>query len=344
MIAGAHPAARRARLPRPSVCLHIPKTGSTWVDWFFNAADWLSLTRSLGLRRAALPCRASLELIRRIKRHGPAFGNLNCRTGDHHTGYAGLPESLRHLPKLAVLRDVEGWYASFHLYYTGVMKRTLLDEAVRLLVHGEERPLGAAARDALVANREAFRERWAREDAAARSGGAVSVGFLLWFQHHVRRPALMRSKLGVEAMPAGPGFLTCRAISMLFADPARILAMEPGAFEAYFAGGVWRRDLRCDWLLAHAGLAGMMVDRLGYDAEVVGYLKAQGGRRNSACPAGRERVLGALRTHEGFAAVRATERVYETCLLPLAGARLPARNARPGERPPRVTDSPHAAR
>ena len=70
-------------LPRPSICLHIPKTGSTWVDWIFNAADWLSLRRSFHSRRLAMPHRASLELVRRIKRHGPAFGNLNCRTGGH---------------------------------------------------------------------------------------------------------------------------------------------------------------------------------------------------------------------------------------------------------------------
>ena len=95
-------------LPRPSICPHIPRTGSTWVDWIFNAADRLSLRRSFHSRCLAMPHRASLELVRRIKRHGPAIGNQNCRTRDHHTGYAGLPEGLRHLPRLAVLRDLEG--------------------------------------------------------------------------------------------------------------------------------------------------------------------------------------------------------------------------------------------
>ena len=317
-------------LPRPSICLHIPKTGSTWVDWFFNAADWLSLRRRLGSRRLGMPGRASLELVRRIKRHGPAFGNLNCRTGDHHTGYAGLPESLRGLPKLAVLRDLQGWYASFHLYYTRVMKHTMLGDAVRMLVHGEDRPVGAAARGVLLANGREFRERFAREDAAAGCGGPVSVGFMLWFQQAVRRPVLMRSELGIDELPAGPGFLTCRAVSMLFEDPARVLRMEAGAFEAYFAGDAWLRDLRCDHLLANAGLAGglagVMVDRLGYDADVVAYLKAHGGRRNSAAAPARARVLRALRADEDFAAVRATEWVYETRLLPLAGAWSPARS------------------
>ena len=340
-------------LPHPSVCLHIPKTGSTWIDWIFNAADWLSLRRWFHSRRLAMPHRASLELVRRIKRHGPAFGNLNCRTGDRHTGYAGLPEGLRHLPKFAVLRDLEGWYASFHLYYTGVMKHTLLNEAVRLLVHGEDRPVGAVARAVLLANQQAFRERYAREDAATRSGGPVSVGFLLWFQQAVRLPVLMKSELGLDAMPAGPGFLTCRAIAMLFEDPARVLGMEAGAFEAYFAGGAWLQDLRCDYLLANAGLsdrlAGVMVDRLGYDADIVAYLKDHGGRRNSAPAADRDRVLRALRADERFAAVRDTEWVYETCLLPLAGTwfpgrDMPARSVRPGGVSPRPADDTGAAR
>ena len=317
-------------LPRPSICLHIPKTGSTWADWFFNAADWLELRRSFHVRRLAIPYRTSLELVRRIKRHGPAFGNLNCRTGDHHTGYAGLPEGLRHLPKIAVLRDLEGWYASFHLYYTGVMKRTLLSEAVRMLVHGEDRPVRAEARAVLHANADAFRERYVREDAAARSGGPVSVGFLLWFQRAVRLPFLMKSGFGLDAVPAGPGFLTCRAISMLFEDPAQVLSMEARQFEAYFAGGAWLRDLRCDYLLDNAGmsdqLAGVMVDRLGYDADIVAYLKTYGGRRNSAPASGRARVLRALRADEGFAAVRETERIYETRLLPLAGTWFPSRD------------------
>ena len=340
-------------LPRPSICLYIPKTGSTWADWFFNAADWLSLRRSFRSRRLTVPHRTSLELVRRIKRHGPAFGNLNCRTGDHHTGYAGLADGLRHLPKLAVLRDLEGWYASFHVYYTGVMKRTLLSEAVRLLVHGEDRPVGATARAVLLVNGQAFRERYAREDAAVRSGGPVSVGFLLWFQEAVRLPVLMKGQLGLDAMPAKPGFLTCRAISMLFENPARVLGMEAGAFEAYFANGAWLHDLRCDYLLASAGLsdrlAEVMVDRLGYDADIVAYLNAHGGRRNSAPAADRARVLGALRADEGFAAVRERERIYETCLLPLAGSwcparGMPARGVRAGGVSPRPADSPGATR
>ena len=129
--------------------------------------------------------------------------------------------------------------------------------------------------------------------------------------------------------------------------------MEAGAFEAYFAGGAWLQDLRCDCLFANAGLsdrlAEVMVERLGYDADIVAYLKAHGGRRNSAPAADRARVLCALRADERFAAMRETERVYETCLLPLAGTwfpvqAMPASSVRAGGVSPRPADSPGALR
>ena len=233
------------------------------------------------------------------------------------------------------------------------MKRTLLSEAGRMLVHGEDRPVGAAARAVLLANGEAFRERYAREDAATRSGGPVSVGFLLWFQQAVRLAVLMKWELGLDAMPAGAGFLTCRAIAMLFEDPVRVPGMEAGAFAAYCAGGAWLQDLRCDYLLANAGLshrfAGVMVDRLGYDADLVACLKAHGGRRNSAPAADRARVLRVLRAVERFAAMRETGRVHEICLLPLAGTWLPTqgmpvRRGRAGGLSPRMAAGPGVAR
>ena len=228
------------------------------------------------------------------------------------------------------------------------MKRTLLSEAVRMRVHGEDRPVGAAARAVLLANGQAF-----REDAATRAGGPVSVGFLLWFQHAVRMPVLMKSELGLDVIPAGPGFLTCRAIAMLFEDPARVPGMEHKSFEAYFAGGVWLQDLRRDYPLANAGLSdqrgAVMVGRLGYDADIVAYPKAHGRRRNCASAVDGARVRRVLRADERFAAMRESELVCETFLLPLAGAWLPdpgvqARSVRAGGVSPRPANSPGAAR
>ena len=233
------------------------------------------------------------------------------------------------------------------------MKRTLLSEAVRMRVHGEDRPVGAAAPVVLLANGQAFRERYAREDAATRAGGPVSVGFLLWFQHAVRLSVLMKSELGLDVILAGPGFLTCRAIAMLFEDPARVPGMEHKSFEAYFAGGVWLQDLRRDYPLANAGLSdqrgAVMVGRLGYDADIVAYPKAHGRRRSCPLAVDGARVRRELRADERFAAMRESELVCETFLLPLAGAWLPApgvpaRSVRAGSVSPRPANSPGAAR
>ena len=114
-IAGAR-SGRTAAVPSPSLCLNIPKTGSSFTSRFFDAADWLELRRRCGLGRLAAPNRASVELVRRIKRYGPGWGNLTCRFWDHHAGYSSLPSDLRRHPKLCTLRDLRGWYCSFYLY------------------------------------------------------------------------------------------------------------------------------------------------------------------------------------------------------------------------------------
>ena len=81
-------------LPRPSLCLNIPKTGSSFTSRFFDAADWLEVRRRCGLARLAVPNRAGIEIVRRIKRHGPAWGNLGCRSWHHHAGYRSLGSAI----------------------------------------------------------------------------------------------------------------------------------------------------------------------------------------------------------------------------------------------------------
>ena len=71
----------RAALPRPSVCLNVPKTGSQFMNRFFDAADWLHLKRACGLRRLEPAWRRSASgWSGGIKRHGIEFGNLNCQS------------------------------------------------------------------------------------------------------------------------------------------------------------------------------------------------------------------------------------------------------------------------
>ena len=59
---------RDPMLPRPSLCLNIPKTGSFWMRHVFDAADWLELKRRCGLGHRTPPRRASLEFVRMAKR------------------------------------------------------------------------------------------------------------------------------------------------------------------------------------------------------------------------------------------------------------------------------------
>ena len=78
-------------LPRPSLSLNIPKTGSSFTSRFFDAADWIQFRRRCGLTRLAVPNRAGIEIVWAIKSHGPAWGNLGGRSGDHHAGYLRDP-------------------------------------------------------------------------------------------------------------------------------------------------------------------------------------------------------------------------------------------------------------
>ena len=179
-------------MPRPSLCLNIPKTGSSFTSRFFDGADWLELRRRCGLGRLAAPNRASVEIVRRIKRYGPGWGNLTCRFWDHHAGYSSLPSDLRRHPKLCTLRDLRGWYCSFYLYYTTAMTDTLLWRAIRLLVGGDAtavRDRGAGA--ILSRHRRAFLERFRKEDAGAGSIGNLSMEFVVWFTGTVRLEVMM---------------------------------------------------------------------------------------------------------------------------------------------------------
>ena len=150
-------------MPRPSLCLNIPKTGSSFTSRFFDAADWLELRRRCGLGRLASPNRASVEIVRRIKRYGPGWGNLTCRFWDHHAGYSSLPSELRRHPKLCALRDLRSWYCSFYIYYPTAMTDNLLSCAIRLLVGGDPTAVRDRGTGAILSrHRRAFLERFRR--------------------------------------------------------------------------------------------------------------------------------------------------------------------------------------
>ena len=195
-------------MPIPSLCLNIPKTGSSFTSRFFDAADWLELRRRCGLGRLASPNRASVEIVRRIKHYGPGWGNLTCRFWDHHAGYSSLPSDLRRHPKLCALRDLRGWYCSFYIYNTTAMTDNLLSRAIRLLVGGDAtavRDRGAGA--ILSRHRRAFLERFRKEDAGAGSIGNLSMEFVVWFTGTVLLEVMMNRWVAWTAcLRRGRGF------------------------------------------------------------------------------------------------------------------------------------------
>ncbi len=322
-------------LPKPSLCLNIPKTGTSFMRQFFNAADWLEVRRLCGLNHCVLPLRPSLVAVEMLKRHGPAFGNLTCRAWDHHAGWSALPKSLRHLPGLCAMRDVESWYGSAFLYYTHAMKDTFLSRAIRLLVHGEECVGDPARRALLMRHRSAFMAKFEREEVSADSLHNLSVEFFLWFQRTIRVEALMRTWVGVEPPDHAVGFLTFRTITLLFDDPAKVLRMHADDFHGYFASGRYRQDVRCTFFLDFARLTdqlcAVMIEALGYTPEIVRFLRENLSRKNVSIEEQRPRVRADLARSPLFAQIREEEQMYERYLLPLAVGPSPAAGAWGGQ-------------
>ena len=311
-------------LPKPSLCLNIPKTGSSWMRHFFDAADWLELKRRCGLGHCTAPLRASLELVRMGKRYGPAWGNINCRARDHHAGYSSLPESIRRHPKLCSLRGIPSWYCSAFLFYTHVMKDTLLDRAIRLLVDGEECVRNENARALLMRHRTEFRERFEGEAVRPNALEGLSVEFFLWFQRTIRMEVVMNRWAGMAPPGHRPGFLTLRTITILFEDPGRVFSMAADELHGYFDSGRYLRDVRCEFVLDFDRLSdelcAVMIDALGYTAEIVHFLRENTARKNVSAEERKPGVMRALDRSALFAQILEEEVVYGRYLLPLAGA------------------------
>ena len=328
-------------LPKPSLCLNIPKTGSASTAWLFDAADWLAVRRACGLRGLSVPNRAAIETVRRIKRYGPTFGSLNARLRSHHAGYSTWPAGVRRYPKLCTLREVATWYCSYYLYYTRSMSNNMLSRAIRFLVDGDDHACDTGLRRILLRHRAAFLERFEGEEASATSIDGISVAFLVWFTGTIRTERQVKRLVGIETYPAQIGFLTLRTITLLFEDPARVLGMRADEFQEYFASGRYRQDLRCDFFLRFEALdeelGAVMTGELGYDRDLVDFLREHGERRNISPEEDRSRVMRVLAADGLLARIREDERIYERYLLPLAGSRpgAPAREAEVAGESPR---------
>ena len=310
--------------PRPSLCLNVPKTGTTYTARFFGAADWLHLQWACRLRRLHVPNRAAIEAMNAVKRLGVRYGSLNPVLPAHHAGYSTLPLRLRVYPRLCVLRDVQGWYCSQYLYYTRKREPQQLGHAIRFLVHGQEVALDPDLRVLLLRHRSEFLERFRNERAGPDSIENISVPFLAWFTQTVRGPYKLKRWFGIDRWPASIGYLTFRTIALLFEDPARVLSLPEEAFQDYFASGTYRRGLRADFYLRFDtltdDLCALMAGELGYDPDILRFLGERHERKNVSPEDRKPQVVAALEAGGLIGCIRRRERIYERYLLPLAGA------------------------
>ena len=204
------------------------------------------------------------------------------------------------------------------------MKNTLLHRAIRLLVDGEECVRNENTRTLLMRHRTEFRERLEGEAVRPNATEELSVEFFLWFQRTIRTEAVMNRWAGM-APPRHPlGFLTLRTITILFEDPRRVFSMEADEFHGYFDSGRYLRDIRCEFVLDFDRLSDelctVMIDALGYTAEIVHFLRENTARKNVSAEERKPGVMRDLGRSALFARVLEEEAVYERYLLPLAGA------------------------
>ena len=99
----------------------------------------------------------------------------------------------------------------------------------------------------LSRHRRAFLEKFRKEDAGAGSIGNLSMEFVVWFTGTVRLEVMMNTWVGMDGMPAArTGFLTFRAITILFDDPGKVFRMRADERDAYFSSGASLQAVRCD--------------------------------------------------------------------------------------------------
>ena len=227
--------------------------------------------------RLAVPNRAGIEIVRRIKRHGPAWGNLGCRSWHRHAGYSSLPPALRRHPRLCVLRDVRSWYGSYCVYYTSAMPDTLLSRAIRMLAGGEDRAVpGRRHREILSRHRGEFLARLRRR-GRLRGLPRRPVGGVPGLVHPDRSPREPDERMGGPRQAAGladgPADLSCDR------DPVR----RPGEGVPHAAGR--RRGLFCERAIS-GGFALRPVPRLRppHRPAVPGHGRASSATRRRSSP------------------------------------------------------------
>ena len=306
-------------LPKSSLCLNVPKTGTVFIRYFFDSADYLELKRLCGLKYLTMPNPIGREAVRRIKKYGFKYGSRNCGF-THHVRYSTLPHGVRKYPKICVLRDLKYWYCSYYLYCMGrcSTKKNLLFRTVRRFVYDEDSKQDKKALPILLRHKQEFVDKFKNENVDSIED--ISLEFFIWFNQTLKMKAMMNKLIGINSFPREMGFLTFRFIVILFNDPKKVFSMNASEFDEYFASGKYLRDIQCDFFLDFNNfvdqLCSVMVNELGYNREVIAFLKERMDKKNESNKRNKMKVMRKL---DGslFAQILKDEEVYVKYFLPL---------------------------
>ena len=267
------------KLPSPSISLDIPKMGTYYKESFFLLADQLEWRRRCGLNYLTMPRALDAKITKMLKMRIYSWGNFNFAI-NHHKPYSEFPPHLRKYPKFCVLRDTESWIISFYSYCFSLMRKLspenrLLAQAIRLLMlNDRDINMSEEGKSHLLKHREAFIDRFKNENIKG-SGENISLGSFLWFANHIRPNMILDGKYRQAPISGKMGFLTFRAISILFKHPEKVFHMSEKELGEYFASNKYRQDIGCNYFLNFNknnladSLCSLMIDELGYNREIV---------------------------------------------------------------------------
>ena len=265
------------KLPSPSISLNIPKMGSHYKRSFFLLADQLEWRRRCGLNYLTMPRALDAKITKTLKMRIYRWGNFNF-AARRHIPYSELPPRLRKYPKFCTLRDTESWSISYYSYYFSLLKESspenrLLAQAIRLLMlNDRDINMSEEGKAHLLKHREAFIDRFKNENIEG-LGENISLGSFLWFANHIRPNMILDGKYRQAPVSGKMGFLTFRAIDILFKHPEKVFHMSEKELGEYFASNKYRQDIGCNYFLNFNkltdSLCSLMIDELGYNREIV---------------------------------------------------------------------------
>jgi len=306
-------ATKLPRLPRPFVLLNIPKTGTSYTTFYVEHADLFSAASIPGMtpifRRKSLPSRIARRLGRTVqtglKPHLP-YGYMNFYK--KHTPYCRLPDRLRSLSAVSILREPVSWLISDYIY--------------RTRPYGDHRHRLKKLRSSKY---KSFVQKYMGGEISAASWCNLSLEGFWHFRWDVMRLWRIFNDSTLAAdFPIGA--LGCLALIFLHREPGRVFVMHAEEVEDYFASGRWRQDLCQAYFLRHEQLQedlySVMLKQLGYRREILDTALEVTPVRIYASPARRKKR--ALRELEQKPCLREKilqgERIYRQYILPLAGA------------------------